>query len=737
MNRLLVYHLLILLLPVIGFSQAGPSEKLEKELSGNEGEERISVLTELTHKFAKRDPKKAVEYGEEALHLCNQLDFIEGKIDVLINLGHVYRESGESSLALEYFEEAEALAEELGDTLGVSNAMQGKGLVYSQLGKFEKAIAELEIAKGMYIELKHLSGETKSLVNLSKIYIDQKEYDQAVDYLLQAKSKNDVLKDDELSYSILEDIGHIYQVKGDLDQALSYFQEARVLIEEQGNLLAKGYLFQKIGLVYLDKGRDKENLGQARTSLMAALDIFKGFDDEDGQAACYAKLGIIQYYSDRPELATSWLKKAILIYEKLGYNKEIVSVKYDLALIQKSQGNVNEAELTYWDVIEMAESQKDIATQHQAMKGLAQLYSSTGDYKIAFRLLDDAAKLRDSLNLEEREKAKVEAEAKLESALQAARTDYLIDNEIKNELLINQQRYQNIILSASIFLILAVVVYILYNRRQIKKAYLVLSRQAAKIRRQKEELAEKNVMLEDLNREKDGLIGVVAHDLKSPLAMVQNISEMIADAGSLNEDQNQYLGMLNKMVERGNNLIRDLLDINFYESSDAAPKLETVMIDDFMGELLPPYKQKAIDKDIHLVYEGSREVRLTTDTAFLSRIMDNLVSNAIKFSPFGKNIFVTVSKIGEVMQISVRDQGPGISQEDQQLMFKKFQKLTAVPTAGENSTGLGLFIVKTLVEKMNGEVKVQSQEGQGAEFIVLLPNKMPHQRAMKVSSITA
>ncbi|MEM6768423.1 MAG: tetratricopeptide repeat protein [Bacteroidota bacterium] len=731
MNRLLVYHLLIILLPVIGFSQADPSTALENSLPKNKGKERVLVLTQLTHQFAKSNPSEAIKRGEEALLICNQLNFYKEKIDVLINLGHVRRETDDNDLAMEYFEEAEAIAAELEDNLGIANAMQGISLIYSQRAEFEKAVAELELAKSVYQELDHLSGETKSLINLSKIYIDQKKYDRAVDYLLEARAKNDTLKDDELSYSILEDIGHIYQVKGDLDEALAYYQEAKILIEEQQNLPAKGYLYQKIGLVYLDKGINpenpkqgvnKKNLDTAYDYLMTALDVFKSFDDEDGKAACYAKLGIIQFYSDTPELASSWLKRAIPIYEKLGYKKELSSVKADLAMVLLDQGKVEEAAVTYWQVLELADSLKDLSTRHKATQGLAQSYAASGDYKNAFNLLNDAAKLRESLNLEEINKAKVEAEARFESELQRNRTDYLIEKDNVNNIIISQQRFQNIVLSASIFLILAIVIYILYNRRQIKKAYLVLSRQSEKIRRQKEELAMKNQMLEDLNREKDGLIGVVAHDLKSPLAMVQNISEMIADAGSLNDDQNQYLGMLNKMVERGNNLIRDLLDINFYESAESAPKLEKIVVDDFMDELLPPYKQKAIDKDIHLVYAGNENLQFATDTAFLSRILDNLISNAIKFSPFGKNIFLTVSTIGEVIQISVKDQGPGISPDDQQLMFKKFQKLSAVPTAGENSTGLGLFIVKTLVEKMNGEVSVQSREGQGAEFVVLLPN---------------
>ena len=108
------------------------------------------------------------------------------------------------------------------------------------------------------------------------------------------------------------------------------------------------------------------------------------------------------------------------------------------------------------------------------------------------------------------------------------------------------------------------------------------------------------------------------------------------------------------------------------------------------------------------------------DAAQLVQIMDNLVSNAVKYSPSGKNIHVRVREVDGCVRAEVRDEGPGISAEDQKRLFGKFARLTARPTAGEHSTGLGLAIVKRLVESMNGKVWCESELGQGAAFIVEL-----------------
>ena len=100
------------------------------------------------------------------------------------------------------------------------------------------------------------------------------------------------------------------------------------------------------------------------------------------------------------------------------------------------------------------------------------------------------------------------------------------------------------------------------------------------------------------------------------------------------------------------------------------------------------------------------------------QIIDNLVSNAVKYSPPGKNIYVQVRQFEGGVRGEVRDEGPGISAEDQKRLFGKFARLSAQPTAGEHSTGLGLAIVKRLVESMKGKVWRESEIGRGAAFIV-------------------
>jgi signal transduction histidine kinase len=125
----------------------------------------------------------------------------------------------------------------------------------------------------------------------------------------------------------------------------------------------------------------------------------------------------------------------------------------------------------------------------------------------------------------------------------------------------------------------------------------------------------------------------------------------------------------------------------------------------------------AKQQTIHLQTEPTPATAIL-DPGVILQILENLVSNAVKYSPPGKEIFVRLKKLPNGVRVEVQDQGPGLSSEDQKKLFGKFARLSAKPTGGEHSTGLGLSIVKKMVEAMNGKVWCESEFGQGATFIV-------------------
>jgi signal transduction histidine kinase len=242
--------------------------------------------------------------------------------------------------------------------------------------------------------------------------------------------------------------------------------------------------------------------------------------------------------------------------------------------------------------------------------------------------------------------------------------------------------------------------------------------------RHSEEIAIKNAALTRLNQEKNEFLGIVAHDLKNPLSGLKGYAEDILD--SFDELTKEEILELVSQIKLGTiqmfNLVVNLLDVNVIESGQLNFKFEAVDMVPIMQKVLNNYRERANAKNITLdLAVPSTPLIALIDKSTGEGILDNLISNAIKYSPLNQNIYIRLCQRGSYIHSEVQDEGPGLSESDLAKLFGKFTRLSSKPTGGEHSTGLGLFIVKKLVESMKGKVWCESQVGHGATFIVEFP----------------
>lgn len=236
------------------------------------------------------------------------------------------------------------------------------------------------------------------------------------------------------------------------------------------------------------------------------------------------------------------------------------------------------------------------------------------------------------------------------------------------------------------------------------------------------EVKEKNNKLEDLNREKDGMMSIVAHDLRTPLNNIKGLTQLISMVGQLTEEQSDFVSKIDMVVKRGNELIRDILDINSVKNAKTELDYTTIQIDEFVTNWKNNFDRQLEKKNQKLEVSGSFDsLSINSDQSMITRILDNIFTNAMKFSESGSTIYLDINAIDDHICFSIKDEGPGISESDQKRMFKPFTKLTATPTGGEASNGLGLSIIKALVSELDGELNVISKLGEGSEFAISLP----------------
>jgi two-component system sensor histidine kinase/response regulator len=229
--------------------------------------------------------------------------------------------------------------------------------------------------------------------------------------------------------------------------------------------------------------------------------------------------------------------------------------------------------------------------------------------------------------------------------------------------------------------------------------------------------------LSRLNEEKNEFMGIAAHDLRNPLGAIKGYAEMMREEPSMDQrERDELLGRIHDATTRMADMVQNLLDANRIERGEMLLNLTSTRLGPILGSVIEAQLPRASGKRqaIHLESDPSASAVLV-DTNVTVQVLENLVSNAVKYSPPGRDIFVRLKPHVHGARVEVQDEGPGLSAEDQKKLFGRFARLSAKPTGGEHSTGLGLSIVKKMVEAMNGKVWCESEPGKGATFIVEFP----------------
>ena len=253
-------------------------------------------------------------------------------------------------------------------------------------------------------------------------------------------------------------------------------------------------------------------------------------------------------------------------------------------------------------------------------------------------------------------------------------------------------------------------------------------RQNLELLAEKNKTEDLNAQLRASNSEKSEILGVVAHDLQNPLTSIMLSGEILTDlvAKRHYDSVPRVVDNINVVAVQMLEIVRNLLNVNLLESGVLTLRQETFDIAPILHRAIEQYAPAARAKNITLQLRAEEaHTMVLADSQAVARVLDNLLSNAIKYSPQKKNVYVRLQAAQNAVRVEVQDEGAGISPEDMKKLFVKFARLSAVPTGGEHSTGLGLSIVKKMVEAMNGRVWCESGVGDGlssgATFIVELP----------------
>lgn len=235
--------------------------------------------------------------------------------------------------------------------------------------------------------------------------------------------------------------------------------------------------------------------------------------------------------------------------------------------------------------------------------------------------------------------------------------------------------------------------------------------------------------LEELQTQKDDLFAIVVHDIKNPAALIKNLVELLRSYDLTAVEQQEVINDIVHTTQKIVALSQDVTKILALESNVLKLNYEMVSINDIVVDVSRRYQNAASSKNIELLLELTDNLPdVNIDIQKFDEVVENLVSNGIKFSPKNSTVKIITKKTGDYLQIDVSDNGYGLSQEDVSRAFQRGAQLSARPTGDESSSGFGLWIVKKLIEAHQGKVWIKSTLGKGSTFSVSVPIKQDNDK---------
>ena len=665
-NFFILFLFILYFSNVVNCQNTNVIDSLLKNISNATGEEKVNMLNDLADSYLRTSPEKSIEYAKQAIQLSQQINYQKGIGDAYNLTGIADFYLGEFADALTNYRAGLKIRETLKDKKGIASSLSNIGLLYNSLGNFEKSLEYGLKALKAREELGDKYTIGASILNVGVVYYHIGDFNSALKYFNQALDVMQSIKKEKAVLVILNDIGSAYRKKGHYNKALDFYNRSVKLS-------------QKLG-------------------------------DKKGAADAYHSIANINWDKRNYYRALEYYNKSLAIYEFLGDKYSIANILNNIAVTYQELKQYDKMKPFLERSLKIAEAIDAKPLIQDNYQYTSEYYEGKKNFRAALEYFQLYSGIKDTLLNEqstyqiEELKTKYETEKKEQEIFQLQQERQLQNKEIE------VQRIWRASLIGGIILVILLLAG-LYNRYLLKK-------------KSNEKIRQQNTVLETLNNEKNMFLGIAAHDLKNPLTSIMLDSATV----KLMYEKNKGTEIPRKMNEiestakRMKDIVSRLLDLNRIETGKIELEMTEFDIVLLLKAITDEYRQQAETKKICMHFIPSKEfIRIKSDRSVITQILDNLISNAIKFSEEERNVFINVDLKEDKTIISIKDEGPGFSEDELLHLFNKFVKFSSKPTAGESTTGLGLSIAKRLTEVLNGNIWCESAKGKGSSFIVELP----------------
>lgn len=666
-------------------------------------------------------------------------------VTVLNRLAALYRLRSADS-ALYYAEQAASIAERVGYPKGKLYALLTRLSIYGGYNTSVSNLAHIKsVADSAFLLARTMDEQTKAdaLLEVGRAYSSRLDKEKGIQLLLEALESYERLGDKTGMGKAWYYIALVHYTNGQYQDALDANQNAVRWMQETGNRRSTAIILNNLALCY-------DELRQADTAVAIwknALSLAEAVDEVQTIWSVTANLARVCVRKKQYAEAEQYIARSLEVSKS--YPARYASSLMHKARIHLAKGEVHSAKQSAEESLRIYRQTQGYALP-ECLNLLAEIYAAQGNFKEAYHFQKQYAELQDSIQTARKAEIVAELQSKYDVAKKNQEIE-LLQRDRERDALLRNALVGGIILTASLALVIA-------NRFRLKQkaeaeiqqknlalqaALEEAERQANEAKRQRAEAEAQRKLAEEASAMKSELLSIASHDLQNPLQSIIGFACLIKERCEDNPVLLRSVSAIEHAAQRMLRLITDLLVTAALDTGQFTLKREIVELDELVQTVVEMFQVQAQQKRQTLHCTATSGAKVYVDAERMREVLDNLISNAIKYSQPNTHIWVSVAltaneePVGNevasqasaqcrerqhTVRIMVRDEGEGLSEDDMKRLFGKFQRLSARPTGGESSTGLGLSIVKQIVELHGGRVWAESEgKGKGTTFIVELP----------------
>ncbi|MDF1576169.1 MAG: tetratricopeptide repeat-containing sensor histidine kinase [Bacteroidales bacterium] len=624
------------------------------------------------------------DFPDSALYFANRAELILQRNDPESLLPFIYKSKGQiyelkllTERSLLYYRKAYDEFIRLEDFDQIGDCALKMGNLYYDMANFSEAYFFYMQSLNAYERENDRMGIAQMENNLGNVSHDMQRWDEAEKHYLKAYSIYRKIGLSAEEYGSLSNLGMIFYERELYDSALFYFQ--KVMNELDPDSLASSVEYYILSGVY------------------------------NNSALTYDEL-------NEKELAMDYFRKALNLAIRANDQNTAGTVYVNLGSLYGEIGDQASALLYLHQALRIAQQRKFRSLELEVYEELARLHAKPGSYASAYNWQLRYDTLYKALFNEDQSEKIMRLRSRYEQEISEKEIQQLQSES-------QVQKMLNKLFIIFIVIIVALAIFIAINLRSKKRTNQMLAERNLQFSNAIQKISESENELQNLNRSKDRIFSVVAHDLRNPVAAVTGFSELLYDNFEefTKETQKEYLLQILQGTQRIQNLLENLLIWARSQMKALKYEPETIHVEGLLQECVRELQANLDHKKVDCLVNMDKACVVFADKAMIRTVFRNLIINAIKFSFPGGKIRLKSEAAPEECKILISDEGIGIQPEIQEKLFTSSEVVSTPGTTGESGSGLGLLICKEFLERNKGTIRVESEPGNGSTFIVSLP----------------